>query len=322
MESTNGTAGTTNTRAEQECYHHTTLVDLPDELVLNVASFLDKESQLLLSLSCKQLHSLLNTFVDLAIHDRATKVRFLQRLQLDHPEYLTCRSCGFLYLWRRMQTSQYDCPRASQHQHADTLLSYRRLVRAGDTDYTFLSRNIVDLILQAYEHGPTNGLPLSFFNSSGKDRHGISRTNEARLIDGQLILVSRLELEGREGMAAMARFFDMELCLHYRFNPGKDNMFRAVAKAVTDVEGSKKRKPQILLRPFKCYYCETDHRLQVDKDAEKQITIVLNVWRNYGRRHSNMPSNEQHFHRYPVFKLDAKSVSKRDVRAVFESASQ
>ncbi|EXJ75030.1 uncharacterized protein A1O5_01726 [Cladophialophora psammophila CBS 110553] len=77
------------------------------------ASFLDQESQLLLSLSCRRLRALLNSHLDLMLNDdRPTKVRFPQLLELDHPVYLTCRSCGLLYPWRKMDFFQYDCPRA------------------------------------------------------------------------------------------------------------------------------------------------------------------------------------------------------------------
>ncbi|KAK4939592.1 hypothetical protein LTR10_020198 [Elasticomyces elasticus] len=318
MKSTKKTGSTPNTWAKQQSHHHDALVDLPDELVLIVASSLDKESQILLSLSCKRFHVLLNTYLDLALPDKATKVRLLLCLEIDHPEYLTCRACGLLYEWRMMQSRHYECPHANEHQSADTQLSYRRLIRAGDNDYTLVSRAVVDLILRAYEHGDPHGLPLTSLNTSGKDRHGIIRTNQARLIDGQLILANRLEVEGGEEMATMARFFDMELCIHFRANPGHDDRFRAVEKAVKGLKGSRKKRT-IRKELFKCLFCETDHELYVESSAEKRIKIVLDVWRNYGRLHSNSPSHEQIFHQYPVLRVAAKTVSKRDVRAVFES---
>ncbi|KEF56778.1 uncharacterized protein A1O9_06968 [Exophiala aquamarina CBS 119918] len=101
-----------------------------------VASFLDQESQLLLSLSCRRLCALLGSHLDLTLNnDKATKVRFLQLLELDYPEYLTCRSCGLLYFWRKMEFFQYNCPRANRHMVADTLLSYGQYIQAGDKKY-------------------------------------------------------------------------------------------------------------------------------------------------------------------------------------------
>jgi hypothetical protein len=75
----------------------------------------------------------------------------------------------------------------------DRLLSYGQFIKAGDNKYVRMRRGVVDLILRASEHGPNHGLPVSFLNMSGQDRHGDFRTNEARLVDGQLIRASRME---------------------------------------------------------------------------------------------------------------------------------
>jgi len=313
-----GTAVTADTAEQQDHYDHNPLLDLPNELVLTVASFLDQESQLLLSLSCRRLRVLLNSHLDMALSDdRATKVRFLQLLELDHPEYLTCRSCGLLYLWRKMEFFQYDCPRANHHLVADILVSCGQFIQAGDNKYVWVRRGVVDLILRAYEHGPSHGLPVSFLNMSGHDHHGVSRTNEARLVDGQLILASRMEVEAESGLEVevMARLFLPNICLHLCATAGViDKIWQTFEQAVASmIVGSEKSEG------FKCPFCETDHQVHVKKTAGNRARIVLNVWRNYGRRYGNRLSTEQVFHRDPALRLDADTVSQRDVRAAFES---
>jgi len=314
MQDTQGTCDTCDTleTAHQRDHYHNLLLGLPNELVLTIATFLDKDSQVLLSLSCKRLRLLLNSCLDLALHDNATKVRFLKRLEVDHPKYLTCRPCGLLFLWRKRHWTSYHCPR--KHQHEDVLLSYSWFMGAGAYDGLWVTREVVDLIFRAYEHGHTYGLPLSFLNTTGRDRHGISRRNEARWVDNQLMLCSRLEVEAEIGpkLTEMARQFDFNLCLHLCVNAGRDNMFLIVEQAVASMPCSEKLD-------FKCPFCETDHELCIKKSAESRMRIVLSVWRNYGRRHSNMPSNEQLFHRDPVLRLDADIISRRNVRAAFES---
>ncbi len=300
---------------------HSLLLDLPNELLLTVASFLDQVSQLLLSLSCRRLRALLHSHLDLTLNNnKATKVRFLQLLELDYPEYLTCRSCGFLYSWRKMEFFQYDCPHANRHTVADILLSYGQYIQAGDKKYVWVRRGVVDLILRAYEHDPSHGLPVSLLNMSGYDHRGISRTNEARLVDGQLILASRIEIEAESGreVAVMTRLFIPNVCLHLSATAGiVDKIWQTFEQAVTSmIVGSVESKV------FKCSFCETDHQVHVKKCEGNRTRIILSVWRNYGQRHGNRLSNEQIFHRDPVLRLDADAVSQRDVRAAFESKTE
>ena len=72
-------------------------LNLPNELLLAVAHFLDKEFQALLSLSCTRLRLLLNSYLDLSLNDISVKLRFLRYLERDYPDHLICRSCGFLF---------------------------------------------------------------------------------------------------------------------------------------------------------------------------------------------------------------------------------
>lgn len=216
-----------------------------------------------------------------------------------------------------MEFFQYDCPRANRHTVMDVLLSYGQFIQSGDKKYILVRRAVVDLILRASEHSPGHGLPISFLNISGHDHHGVSRTNEARLVDGQLILASRIEAEAESGreVALMTRLFIPNVCLHLSSTTGIiDKIWQTFEQAVASmIVGSEKSEV------FKCPFCETDHQVHVKKSDGNRTRIVLSVWRNYGRRHGNRLSNEQIFHRDPVLRLDAGTVSQRDVRAAFES---
>ena len=66
--------------------NHIQLIDLPNELLLNTANSLEKEFQILLSLSCRRLRVLLDYNLDLSLCDKTAKLRFLQCLQSDYSE--------------------------------------------------------------------------------------------------------------------------------------------------------------------------------------------------------------------------------------------
>lgn len=219
-----------------------------------------------------------------------------------------------------MEFLQYDCPRANHHTVVDVLLSYGQFIHAGDKKYVLVRRGVVDLILRASEHGPGHGLPVSFLNMSGHDHYGVSRTNKAWLVAGQLILASRMEAEAESGreMALMTRLFIPNVCLHLSSTVGiVDKILQTFEQAVASmIVGSEKSEV------FKCPFCETDHQVHVKRSDEDRTKIILNIWRNYGRRHGNRLPNEQIFHRHPVLRLVPGTVSQRDVRAAFESKTE
>ncbi|KAJ9618140.1 hypothetical protein H2204_013188 [Knufia peltigerae] len=322
----------TGTAEQTEHYDHNhhhppLLLNLPNETILNVASFLDRGSQILLSLSCRQLRCLLlnHCYLDLTPSgsgggvDKTTKVRFLRLLELDQPKYLTCRSCGLLYLWRVREFSGYGCPRENHHASSDVRLSYGQWIRRGGKKrYLYVRREVVDLILRAHMRGPDHGLPLSFCNVSGLDDTGVFHTNEARVVDGQFLLASRTEVEvgsGREAAMMIDRITLSNMCLHVRATVGTlDDISKTLKQALGSMAlGSE------MSEVFKCSFCETDHRMRMKKGRGNLTTMVLEVWRNYGQLDENRLSTEQIFHRDPVMRIDTVTISRRDVRAAFEA---
>jgi hypothetical protein len=117
--------------------YHSPLLDLPAELLLVIANFLEREFRILLSLSCRRLRVLLNSCLDLSIYDIDGKLRFLRYLELDYPEYLTCRSCGFTFKMASeaiMGLSLSACNASLAHGQIDIirLVYARRSVYQGD----------------------------------------------------------------------------------------------------------------------------------------------------------------------------------------------
>ena len=178
-----------------------------------------------------------------------------------------------------------------------------------------VTREIVDLIFRAHEQGQRYGLPLSFLSTSGTDYDGITRKNEARLVDGQLLLASRWEVDSESGedTAQKARLFNSALCLHQGVNIWREKIWQTVEQAVADTTALE--KPGV----SKCPFCATDYKLRVQNSTGSRLRIVLNVWRNYGQRYENMLANEQIFWRETSSRIDADALSRRDLYAVFES---
>lgn len=304
----------------------TTLVDLPNEIILIITGFLKKESQLLLSLSCKRLRILLNYSLDLALYGKSTKVRFLHLLERDHPGYLTCQSCVVLYSWREREGAGYQCPGLKTHQVAESSRSTSWLMQAGGKNNVRMTQETIDLIFRGLEHGLAYGLPLSFLNTSGTDALDISRTNEARLVNGQLLVASRVEVEvwsySERPSGNTVGSLDMDFCIHMRYNMNEKNArnYEIIEKIWLTVEQAVARVNDLeRFQVYKCDKCQTDHELRVTESAKNRARIVLNVWRNYGRRDQNRLSIDQHFCRQPMTQFHANIVSRRDLRQIFES---
>ena len=223
---------------------------MPNELLLMIASFLDKEFQVLLSISCRRLRVLLNGSLDLSLPDLRVKLRFLRYLEIDYPEYWPCRSCGFTFKWQFSLRTDYRCPGRRCHS-PDTLPSYAWFME-GDRKI-LMSREVVDLIFRGHERGQRYGLPLSCFRKSGSCYRGVTQANEARLIDGQLLLASRLETysDSREDMEYKVGSFHRALCSH---SP-RNKIWQIVQQAFGGMTALE--KPRV----SKCPFCAMDYEV-------------------------------------------------------------
>lgn len=301
-----------------QCYGNPFL-DLPNELLLEVAHFLDKDSQALLSLSCTRLRVLLNFHLDLSLNDISVKLRFLRYLERDYPDHRICRSCGVLYNWQSRSSCQFRCPRHTYHSCEERLKSRGWFLKGGPQCH--VSDDVIDLIFRAHERGRRYGLPLSFLTSSMSDRNWISMTNEARLVDGQLLLAScwELDLDSRQDMLQKAHLFNSALCIHTWWNVTLDIAWPTIQKAVAETTGLENKKPRV----FKCPFCAFDYNLDVQNRAHGRIKMVLNVYRNFGQRYAKTLASEQLFYiDGSSSRTDADELSRRDLQGLFNRTSE
>lgn len=287
-------------------------LNLPNELLLAVAHFLDKEFQALLSLSCTRLRVLFNSYLDLSLNDISVKLRFLRYLERDYPDHLICRSCGFLFNWQLKHSYHFRCPRAYHHSFEERSKSRAWLLKGGQQ--CLVSREVIDLIFRAHERGQRYGLPLSFLSSSMSDRNWITRTNEARLVDGQLLLAScwELDLDSRQDMLRKAHLFNSALCIHSTRNAGSEKVWQTIEKAVAEKTGLE--KPRV----FKCPFCALDYSLDVQNRVRGRMKIVLNVYRNFGQRYAKTLASEQLFYcDSSSSRIDADELLRRNLHVLF-----
>jgi hypothetical protein len=103
------------------------------------------------------------------------------------------------------------------------------------------------------------------------------------------------------------------LCVHKYDNTLVFGSWQPIEQAVASMTGSE------LITASKCPFCATDYSLHVRNGREGRTTIVLSVWRNYGRAGETTLESEQMFIALPCSRIDAVAFSERNLQATFES---
>ncbi|KIX92540.1 uncharacterized protein Z520_11716 [Fonsecaea multimorphosa CBS 102226] len=312
------------------------LVDLPLELVLTIAGYLDKESQNLLAFSCRRFYVALHSKLDLTLENKDAKLRFLRVLENDYPRYLTCPFCVVMNPWAKRVGRPFECLHVERHTFLDYIVSKPSFLKKLYMDVAITPR-VVDLILRAYDLGPKYGLPVTYLNSTIRHKGihlamPVSQSNEARVVDGQLVLYSRMAAKALDTWLQPSQFRDFvyptqtsNVCLH--FTQQIQNEIRSGIKTSQEyfkelwflctivVEGP---SVDVLL---KCRWCETDYRLHliIGETPEEEDWLIFEVWRNYGRRYDDRVAVKQMFHQALLVKPEQEELTRRNVQAIFES---
>lgn len=261
---------------------------IPPDIVLSITECLSQDSQVLLSLTCKILHSLLNSCLDISIRDLDVRKSILVFLEIDHPEYLTCKVCGWMYIWERRRRLNFTCPRSSIHsQVTDRAIPQTAICIKHSL---FMNHAIRDLILRAKQRGPQHGLPISFLNTSCLGEDQVSCKLTARVVNGRLILVSNLIMDilPTDTLRRSLYHLHQGMCLHrYRWE-NTTEFFRNI------VSQSRCREKESVTA--KCECCATDYHAYISDLEDGGLRIVLGVWQNYGDGQSASLDVKQLFH--------------------------
>lgn len=302
------------------------LLDLPHELILSITDHLEKDSTVLLALSCKRLFRLLKTHCNLSFGtDVALRTRFLQRLETDHPKFLTCRVCGWMFLWRKQRGVSYRCPRMMRHPHEnrDSVAS----VVVCPLNFVYMKQEMLDLVLRAHRRGPQHGLPLSFLNSNAPVHPELTLAvlhptvdklrmgTQARIVDGELMMLSfwMMELNSTDNVRLEMRAFNPALCWH-RWQHISTVWWQQVSEMLLWKDTGE------YFVTHQCGFCASDYKLHIKKLGQGRLGVDLKVWRNFGDGCSEKPDVKQIFvNDVHVKQLDSEIWSGRDLEAAFVS---
>lgn len=294
---------------------HHPLINLPPEMVLGIMKFLSQESQILLSLTCKALYKSITPLTDSSTSDACLRTRFLRLLEIDHPEYLTCKICGWMYIWRRRVRFRYSCPRSSRHpRKTDRALRHTAVCIEH---WLFMSPQIHELLLRANARGLSHGIPITLLNTNCVAEDQVFCKTLGRFVDGQLLLASiwSLDLDLTENLRRGLFSLNQAMCLHrYAVKPRFDD--EIISKIL-----NRDQSPEMVTA--KCGYCATDYSASSVSHGNGRVRILLEVWQNFGDGCTTSLDTRQMFHteRFPTeLPTDSPSApALRDIKRLFKS---
>lgn len=288
---------------------------LPTEVILNIAEFLDQAAQVLLSLTCKYFCSCLSSCLSLPVTNLSTRTSILLCIEVDHPEYLTCRACGWMYIWQRTRQLNFTCPRSKLHPSVVDKAMRNSTVCVQHS--IFMNRAIRDLILRAYHRGPQHGLPTSFLNTNCLADDQVSCKVTARVVNDELILASTwsLDLGPNDDVGRNLYLLHQGMCLH-RWDSTTDFFGKII---LSNLNRGRLKEPIT----EKCCYCATDYKALTTDLEDGGVRILLAVWQNYGDGFTERLDTKQLFHtkgRPKLLPLDPLSnPTFGDIEALFKS---
>lgn len=282
--------------------NHIPLLDLSNELFLTIADFLDQDSQLSLSLSCKRLRILLDSSLG-PVYSTSMKLRILDYFARYDAGYITCPACVRVFQWHGKLSQDCRCPYdnasfLSYRSNSDTLTTSAWFMQGNPS--IWMSPEVVDLILEAR-------LPLSFLATEGTGADGVYRKSEARFADGSLILATNwaVDATSERDLAPKTRLFRPALCLH-------SHIWLRLEETRQKVE------TQSYIYFYDCTSCATEYELGVTVRCPERRTIFLITWRNYGHRRERTLVRKHMFPRNPPLQSRRYTASPRELRIVFE----
>lgn len=298
------------------------ITNLPPEVILSIADFLDQATQVLLGLTCKTLHSVLTSRLDLSVLDVNVRTSLLRFVERDHPEYLTCRICGWMYIWRKTRRLNFTCPQSSTHPRF-----IDRAFRGPNVcieHSVFMNYETRTLILRANSRGSQHGLPLTYLNANCVADDQVQCRTLARTVNGELMLTSEwsLDIDSVENMRKDLHLLDQGMCFH-RWDITMSNdlhptsFYQDIVSNYLDPDGV---QGSVIA---KCSYCATDYRAFTTNLETGGVRILLKVWQNFGNGRIDSLDVQQIFHtekRPRLLRTDSLLVLElRDIEARFKS---
>jgi hypothetical protein len=284
---------------------------LPAELLLQIVDEAEPESQLVLTMVSRRLRDLIYPSHNLGRCKFPVRVKFLRLLEKDYPQLLLCEDCGILWPWRKYCKYRICCPQVAQHPWGSA--SSWEMRGCGGSRSMFINADIIRLVLRAQECGGQYGLPLEMLNGGRKSvANREMRSHEARIVDGRIVLASVREVylrsswtDGKEEIWT-ERVCVRDLCLHLGQSE-KVMVAGGLARLPDVVRAAREGKG---LQIFKCWQCESDFDLMVERSRETDSKVTLRAWRRYDHPRT---------FRDPGYGSQIRNnVAGRDIKALFD----
>ena len=299
------------------------LEEVPVEMILHIASFLPTESAVCLSLASKSLHQALNQRIDMRFSnpetDPAAKKRFARLLEIDVPGLISCHGCSVLHRWNRRSTSMR--PYLCRNHYRGYPCHHKLFIPFCTTHapYAF-HREVLDAFIRGYERGPAYGPQLHALEHQcktdslwGSHEQNLSRSTQARMVLGKLMLRINYELEVPPDTPLVPEVdkFKCVGCSHSsRTLPGV--IMDAIDQTENDL--SQPRSTGYV----NCWYCATDLQVRVISSTKGSLVFKVDTWhflggRDHEREHPTVRSTLDHrapYHHYSYDMVPTRNLEK------------
>lgn len=261
------------------------LLDLPEELLLQIESWLPYENALAFSLTCKYVYSLFFKRRKPNAKHRGREAQFLQLLERDSPHLLACPIHEFLYTWNKQRTRQYSCPRCVA-RHREPPGSYVVCNKGCRRAFYGIFEPERRLILRHALLGPEYGVSARNLNHVCKASFS-KKANEItpKVVNGRLMVwrthYYSFRVTDDPISESPIQAFDEAICVHSELGL-RAVIFAAFLHAkAQDASATEPAFWQCQTR-FKCSHCSTDMRLRYTRPSPMLMEVMVDAIQDLG----------------------------------------
>lgn len=261
------------------------LLALPQELTLMVTSHLDICSTTALALSCRAFYSL--CYPGVLPRDSAEKKALLLLLEKDIATHYFCHDCVKLHRWHaRWSRSRalIDCPTPCKRYSGARNQVF--LLATCDLPYYYAR-----LVMNRHLYGAAHGPPLSELEQPARPcryPEGIisSEAQQARIVDGQLLIMSAVSYYHERGDATTLRYHIDSLggsvCSHVNIWKGDDEfgLLQLPELAASEAGGGTFSTCDQTFGA--CAFCLSDYSISISLKGKKGYIIEVASYRQLG----------------------------------------
>jgi hypothetical protein len=247
---------------------------LPNEIILQIISFLPPESAASFSLCCLQIYSRLGRECLKSLEEEPSdRFKFLAILEREHSEYMLCYYCKKLHkICLPEQYLLYWTPDIFQTCAGKLLLCWKEENRHWGYLHPDFSFAVVQMAMKRYHQGRDYSDLLKGLSRNARSRQTgrdfWQHKSLARIIDGSFLYREQFIL-GTPRSELNERFDSIQICPHIRIGYGD----------TTAMIGCTPLEPQWIRQ---CKYCLTEFQIDFTEVEESGPVVVITKWMDLG----------------------------------------